>query len=188
MATYVQNFKIIGNAFGQSAGPAGATAGAGSQLISDTSTVANFALGTTVVAFDPVLGYSEFIYCAGVASTAIGVPVQINADFTTALAVGGTAKGHIGVAMSANVASQYGWYCIRGRCLALIAANVAAAARASIVSAVWSDATTATKQVDGASLAIGLDAGGSAIVGTTDTTAAHQTVALLQYPQATNLV
>lgn len=186
MATFAQSFKIIGSAFGPGAGPEGLLVSP--QDIDATSTVQNYALGTTVIAKDPVLGMAEFVYCVGVASTAAGEPIQINADFTTARAVGGTAKGLIGVAMSACVALNYGWYCIRGRVLVTIAANVAAAARASIVANVWSDAATATKQIDGASLAIGLDAGGSAIVGTTDLTAAHKTVALLHYPQATVLV
>jgi hypothetical protein len=183
MATFAASYTVKGP-MGQ---PAPLSTG-GVQGIATTSTTQNYALGTRVIASDPILGDAEFIYCVGVASTVVGCPVQINADFTTALAVGGTAAGHIGVAMSICVASNYGWYCVRGRVPVLIAANVAAAARASIVSAVWSDANTATKQVVGASLSIGLDAGGSAVVGTTDTTAAHFTIALLFYPQAANYV
>jgi hypothetical protein len=182
MATFAQSFKVIGPIGPEQIGSTSA------QAIDEVSAVQNYPLGTRVEAIDPVLGRAEFVYCVGVASTAAGDPIQINADFTTARAVGGTAKGHISVAMAAVVGSRYGWYCIRGRVLVTIAADVNAAARASIVSAVWSDAATATKQVDGASLAIGLDAGGSAVVGTSDTTAAHKTVALIQYPQATLLV
>jgi hypothetical protein len=183
MGTFAQNFTIVGP-YGQ---PAPLSTG-GVQGIATTSTTQNYNLGTVVTAVDPVLGPAEFVYCVGVAATAVGDPIQINADYTTVRAVGGTAFGHIGVAMSACVASNYGWYCIKGRVLVTIAADVAAAARASIVSAVWSNATTATKQIIGASLAIGLDAGGSAIVGTTDTTAAHKTIAFILYPQAANYV
>ena len=180
MATFAQSFKPAGNGAGVFPLSTG-----GPQAIDAVSTTQNYALGTVIKAVDPVLGEGEFVYCKGVASTAAGVPVQINADFTTALAVGGTAKGHIGVAMAAvDAATKFGWYCIKGRVLVTIASDIAAAARASIVSAVWTDATTATKQIAGASLAIGLDAGGSDIVGTTDTTPAHKTVALLFYPQA----
>jgi hypothetical protein len=65
------------------------------------------------------------MYCAGVASTAAGDWVTIDEAHATVRAVA-DAVGRVGVAMSANVASQYGWYQIAGKCVALLAASCAA--------------------------------------------------------------
>lgn len=58
-------------------------------------------------------GFGEFIYLQGVASTVRGSAVLIKDDYTTSLL---TARdiGAVAVALSANVASQYGWYQILG--------------------------------------------------------------------------
>lgn len=84
--------------------------------ISDTDTTqADIKLGTIVRAEDPTYGAGEFIYLEGVASTAVGSWVTYNADdFSTAL-LAANAIGPVAVAMSANVASQYGWYQIQGK-------------------------------------------------------------------------
>ena len=66
-------------------------------------------------AVDPTYGAGEFIYLKGIASTVVGSMVDYDSYLgTTALspATGGT--GPVAVAMSANVASQYGWYQIAG--------------------------------------------------------------------------
>ncbi len=90
-------------------------AGAGSQAIADTSTTQRHPLGTIVTAYDPTYGAGEFIYLLGVASTAVGSWVTYNADdFSTTLLVA-NAIGPVAVSMSANVASQYGWYQISGK-------------------------------------------------------------------------
>ena len=90
----------------------------GGQAISDTSTTAKHPLGTIVQAKDLAstdYGVGEFIYLAGVASTVVGSVVTYDAGgFTTALA-SANAVGPVAIAMSANVASQYGWYQISGR-------------------------------------------------------------------------
>lgn len=88
----------------------------GFQNIADTSTTQNHPLGTVVKAWDSTYGYGEFIYLPGVASTAVGSLVTYNTtSFTTALAPVGTNKPQpIAVAMSDNVASQWGWYQISG--------------------------------------------------------------------------
>lgn len=88
---------------------------AGSQAIADTSTVANHALGTIVRANDPTYGAGEFIYLAGVASTAVGSWVTYLQDGNTTALLAANAIGPVAVAMSANVASQYGWYQISGK-------------------------------------------------------------------------
>ncbi len=87
----------------------------GYQSIADTSATQNHALGTIVNAVDPTYGEGEFIYLKGLASTAIGSWVTYNLDDgSTTLAVA-DAVGPVAVAMSANVASQYGWYQISGK-------------------------------------------------------------------------
>ena len=60
-------------------------------------------------------GTGEFIYLKGVASTVVGSWVHYSADdFSTVLAVA-NGKGPLAIAMSANVADQYGWYQISGK-------------------------------------------------------------------------
>ncbi len=87
----------------------------GVQPIADTSTVQLHPLGKIVRAYDSTYGEGEFIYLKGVISTVVGSLVtydQYLATTTLAPATGG--KGPVAVAMSANVASQYGWYQISG--------------------------------------------------------------------------
>lgn len=105
----------------------------GAQPIANTETTQMHPLGTIVRAVDPTYGAAEFIYLPGVASTAVGSLVTYNtSSFTTALAPVGANKAQpIAVAMSANVASQYGWYQISGiavmkkTCTVSLAANAA---------------------------------------------------------------
>lgn len=82
----------------------------GAQPIADTSTVQNHPIGTRVRAYDPTYGEGEFIYLKGVASTAVGdfVVYEEYANTTTRAVAGSRGPG--AVAMSANVADQYGWY------------------------------------------------------------------------------
>lgn len=85
------------------------------QAIADTSSTAKHSLGLIVQAKDPTYGVGEFIYLKGVASTAVGSWVTYNADdYSTAL-LAANAIGPVAVAMSANVADQYGWYQISGK-------------------------------------------------------------------------
>lgn len=92
----------------------------GMQDIQTTDTVQNHKLGTIIKAeHTPASGASygmcEFAYLKGVANTVVGsmVDFNINAGTTTlSPATGGV--GSVAVAMSANVANQYGWYCIFG--------------------------------------------------------------------------
>lgn len=88
---------------------------AGYQPIAVTDTVQNHALGTIVNANDPVYGGGEFIYLKGIASTQIGSMVDYDEYLgTTALSPATGGIGQVAVAMSANVANQYGWYQIQG--------------------------------------------------------------------------
>jgi hypothetical protein len=91
----------------------------GYPAITDFGTVKKVPLGTIVRAVDETYGEGEFMYLTGVASTTVGCWVGIMpATGATILA---TANGTyaLGVAMSACVASNYGWYQISGVAKAL---------------------------------------------------------------------
>lgn len=85
------------------------------QRIEDTSTTKKMALGTRMEAQDSTYGPAEFIYLKGVASTIVGSVVLFNPDdYSTSLAVAND-KGQLAVAMSINIANQYGWYQLTGK-------------------------------------------------------------------------
>ncbi len=93
----------------------------GIQPIAVTSTTQNHPLGKIVRADDPTLGEGEFIYLLGVASTVTGIAVRWDATTFQTTILPSTANLDVPVAwaMSANVASQYGWYQIGGLVTAL---------------------------------------------------------------------
>lgn len=123
----------------------------GVQEISTTSTVQQHPIGTRIKGLDPVYGDAEFIYLKGLASTAVGEMViyDQNAN-TTKRAVAGD-RGPCAIAMSANVANQYGWYQISGAAIAK-AGTVAAAGNVYLTATPGTvdDATVAGDKVDGA--------------------------------------
>ena len=91
---------------------------AGMQNIGDTSTTQNQVLGTIVQANDvasTAYGAGQFIYLAGVASTVVGSWVTFHQDDNTTALLAANAIGPVAIAMSINVASQYGWYQIYGK-------------------------------------------------------------------------
>tara|TARA_R110000765_G_scaffold165434_5_gene270415 strand:+ start:872 stop:1375 length:504 start_codon:yes stop_codon:yes gene_type:complete len=98
------------------------------QAINATSTTQKLPLGTIVRALDKAdtaYGVGEFIYLSGLASTAVGEVVVYNADdFSTKLAVENDI-GPVATSMSINLASQYGWYQISGKGVALVSASFA---------------------------------------------------------------
>lgn len=106
----------------------------GAPVITDTDTTAKVPLGTIIRAYDPTYGEGEFIYLKGVASTVVGSVVTYEASgYQTALApVGTNLPKPVAIAMSANVASQYGWYQISGRAVAKKTSGVAIAAAAAV--------------------------------------------------------
>ncbi|MGE0629575.1 MAG: hypothetical protein AB7O43_17330 [Hyphomicrobiaceae bacterium] len=87
----------------------------GSQPIANTDTTKRHPLGTIVRAVDPTYGAGEFIYLLGVANTILGSAVTYNMDNGSTTLVVADAIGPVGIAMSANVANQYGWYQISGK-------------------------------------------------------------------------
>lgn len=87
----------------------------GSQPIADTETTRKHALGTVVKAEDPTYGAGEFIYLKGVASTVVGSFVLYSPDDHSTSLLAANDIGSVAIAMSANVADQYGWYQIKGK-------------------------------------------------------------------------
>ena len=91
----------------------------GLQALTETSTTQNLPLGTIAMWQDTDTsgqGVGEFIYLLGVVGTVVGHMVTYNTTtFQTAVSTNtANAVNPIAVAMSANVASQYGWYQISG--------------------------------------------------------------------------
>jgi hypothetical protein len=125
----------------------------GVQPIANTSTTQNHPLGMIVVATDPTYGQGEFVYLTGVASTAVGDWVSYNTTQGATVRWAGTAnEGRpLAVAMSANVANQYGWYQISGMAVANISGTVAAGDKVYWqATATTSSSAVAGKQVLGA--------------------------------------
>ena len=85
------------------------------QPIAETSTTLKHRLGDRFKCSDATYGPGEFIYLQGVASTAVGSWVTFNQDDATTALLAANAIGPVAVAMSANVANQYGWYQIYGK-------------------------------------------------------------------------
>jgi hypothetical protein len=91
----------------------------GAQPIADTSTTQLNPLGLIVQAVDATLGAGEFVYLQGLAATAVGSWVTYNASDNSTALLAANAIGPVATAMSANVASQYGWYQISGKAVGL---------------------------------------------------------------------
>lgn len=129
----------------------------GAQPIANTETTQKHPLGTIVRAYDPTYGEGEFIYLLGVASTTVGSIVTYDASTyqTVLCAVGGNIPRPIAVAMSANVASQYGWYQISGQavCAKSSATSLAAGAAVGVLTIGFIAATGSGKEIQGAAVA-----------------------------------
>lgn len=101
----------------------------GTQPIANTDTIQRHPLGLQVDANDPVTyGGGRFIYLKGVASTVVGSVVTWDGassgvpTYQTALAPATANLAQpVAVAMSANVAGQFGWYQLSGN--AVVATN-----------------------------------------------------------------
>lgn len=107
---------------------------AGFQQIAETSTTQNHPLGSIVRGVDPTYGEGEFIYLKGIGSTTVGSIVNYRGTtWVTALGYAGeNVAGPLAIAMSANVADQYGWYQISGLAVASKACTVSFAAAAKV--------------------------------------------------------
>jgi hypothetical protein len=81
------------------------------------------ALGQIVDAYDPDLGFGEFVYLKGLDSTVRGEAVHFNrSDGTTTLAVAG-GIGPMAFAMGASVTGTFAWYQITGKAVGLVLAG-----------------------------------------------------------------
>lgn len=120
----------------------------GSQPIATTDTVQRHPLGTVVAAADPTYGGGEFIYLKDVASTAVGSLVTYDPYLpNTVLAPATGGIGPVAVAMSANVANQYGWYQISG--VAAVAAPNSMTAGANVYMLAATPGSVDDAQVNG---------------------------------------
>lgn len=140
---------------------------AGCQPIHDTSTTQQHPLGTIVRAVDPIYGEGAFVYAKGVASTAQGDLCTFNTGSSPASVRAVEASvGPCGVAMSANVASQYGWYQIEGAGVVATTGTVTINTMAGTTATpgVLSD-TSSGHRVDGARFTTAEDAPGSGFTG-----------------------
>lgn len=133
------------------------------QGIAETSTTQKTKLGTVVIAVDvdtsTDVGMGEFVYCLGVASTVATDVCSINQKgYVTTRAVAG-GVGQIGLAMSANVASQYGWYQIGGLGIATGSTSDAAnkAAFLTATAGKLADAVVTGDKINGCQTATALD-------------------------------
>lgn len=105
----------------------------GMQKLDETSTTQKHPLGTIVRGLDDTYGEGEFIYLRGIGSTVVGSLVAYSASFLTALHTTALAAPvPVAVAMSANVANQYGWYQISGQAAVVKANSVSFAAAAAL--------------------------------------------------------
>lgn len=141
---------------------------AGLQPIATTDTVQNHPLGYLRRAKDPLYGEGTFIYLKGVASTAVGDVVNYDTyNGTTTRAVAAT-RGPLAVAMSANVASQFGWYQVHGAAVTSTAAGTIAGNTFMVTATAGqiSNGVTAAQGVIGARAltAVGTPSAGLAVV------------------------
>lgn len=150
---------------------------AGMQQITVASDVQNHKLGTRIRAIDPNQGECEFVYVAGLASTAIGEGVSY--DSATGLIVRTIAatRGPVGIAMSALVASTYGWVQIYGKAICKVG---------TVVSGGQVFATATPGTLDDAVLT-GALWGGASFKSATDTPATGFAYAMLAYPAMVGL-
>jgi hypothetical protein len=125
---------------------------AGFQQINETDTVQNHPVGSIVRAVSPTYGEGEFIYLRGVANTVVGSIVNYRGTtYATALGYAGeNVPCPVAVAMSANVANQWGWYQISGVAVAAKACTVSFAAAAKV--AVGSSSGLAVASLSGQEL------------------------------------
>lgn len=133
------------------------------QAIDETSTTQKHNIGDTIRCKDvssAARGFATFIYLLGVASTAAGDAVTYNGITGATTRTLAATIGPLGVAMSANVANQYGWYQIEGAAV-VTAGTVVAGAQAYTTSTDGSldDAAVTGSLIQGAQFVVATDTG-----------------------------
>lgn len=108
--------------------PANLSTNAGGPRLMETDTVQTFPYGFKVRAFDPLLGFGEFIYLQGVAATVAGSAVTYNpfTGVTTLDAATANDGSPIAFAVAPCVAGLFGWYQVGGVAVANNNATAAA--------------------------------------------------------------
>ena len=112
-----------------------------------------FPLGTICEARNTTTGYvGEFVYMQGVASLVATDWVLLKYDNHVVSLLGDTNAGGVGVAMSAAEASTFGWFQIRGKASAKLAASCADNAQlyTTATAGVVDDAASGQFQIYGA--------------------------------------
>lgn len=100
----------------------------GGQGIAVNSSTKEHQLGLECKAVDMAstdYGVGTFVYLQGVASTAVGSWVTYNRDDHSTALLAANAIGPVAIAMSACVASEYGWYQIVGKAVGKVLASFA---------------------------------------------------------------
>jgi len=121
--------------------------------IEEFDTTKVFNIGQTCKARNTANGYiGEFVYMQGVASCVVGAWACLNYDTGIVNLLIDTDVGGVGIAMSASVASTFGWFQIRGKAAGSLAASCADNAElyTTSVAGVVDDALTGQFQVFGA--------------------------------------
>lgn len=99
---------------------------AGVQVLTESSTTANHHLGTVIRCRDNGVnsnGEAEFIYLKGATGTVAGSFVLYNEDDYSTSLLAANDIGQVAIAISANVANQFGWYQIKGKAVGKVLAG-----------------------------------------------------------------
>lgn len=122
--------------------------------------------GYKVRAEDPILGYGEFVYLSGVASTAAGDVVKYDGKGATTRVTAGT-RGRCAVAMTANTsATGWSWYQVYGLGVAKAASVLAdTAVYATATAGTVDDAVVAGDRITGAIFETATGAGATTVGG-----------------------
>lgn len=157
----------------------------GHRAINETNTIQYHVLGSRINAYDPVYGEGEFIYLEGCASTVVGSLVTwdggatVPAYQTVLAAATANAGQQLAVAMSINLAANFGWYQISGT--AIVATNGTLAGANVKVYLAGSGQVTGTATT-------GLGINGARALTATGTPAAGLAVIQIQDPQGEGYV
>lgn len=149
----------------------------GAPDIALTDTNQRLPLGSTRTFLDPTYGEIKAIYLKGVASTAAGDLVSYDPKNLNTVRVVAATRGPMAVAMSANVALQFGWYAIQG----LVPVNTTAAGTGAANSGIAVTATAGQATVSGAA---GQKVSGARCTSAQDGPGAGFTDVELAYPTA----
>lgn len=135
----------------------------GFPAIGTVSTSKVVPLGTIVEAVDPTYGAGTFVFLAGAASTAAGNMVTFNPSTGATTRAVAAARGLVGIATAATVASTYGWYQVRGN--TLVTSGTVVANKPAYLTATPStidDAVVSGDKIDGL-ITLAADSGGTAL-------------------------